>query len=539
MKRNVWVLLTAGILSVALLGLVGSAQTQVPSTPGARLGGTLTVGVSQDFKDLDPRIANSLYDSYVVSGVFDRLIAFDKDSLKPVPYVAKSWEVLSDKVTRFHLNEGIKATNGEPITAEDVAFTFNWMADPANASPNASEVGWIEKVVVVNEYTIDVITKDEFAPFAPGFAQESQAIVPKDTVLSMGSDAFNLSPIGSGPYKFSEWRTGDRIILERNEGYWLVKPNLDKIVFRVIPELSVMMLELESGGIDLADNMPAQDVARFRASADVTVQQCPSLDYAHLFFNFDISPSNDLRFRKACYLSVDMDAAIFSIFQETTGTRAYGCVPPTLWANDGDYLQKEVALEEDDAEAKRLFDELKAEGVIPQNYKFNLYCPPDPRRTQLATIVATNIKENGVDVEVQPLAFGPLLDLYYGSDADPTRSTLVAGIIGWTGGSDPHDFIYYLLTSENATVGTANNFAFYKNPEVDRLVKLGDTTLDQAKREGYYVQAQRLAFADYLHIPCYHKFTTNGVRNRVHGFQVDPLQNLYFCDPQHNVWLEG
>jgi peptide/nickel transport system substrate-binding protein len=535
MVRKLALLVGIGLF---LMGALGAAQTLVPATPDAKVGGTLVIGVSQDFKDLDPRISNSAYDAYVYGEIFDDLVALEVGTLKPIPHVAKSWEVLSDAQVRFHLNEGIKFTNGEPLTADDVAFTFNWIADPASGSPNATELSWMEKAVVIDEYTVDIITKPDYAPYAPGFSTESRSIVPHDTVVKMGDAAFNLNPIGSGPYKLAEWKAGDRIILVRNEDYWLVKPNLEKVIYRPIPELSVMMLELESGGVDIADNMPVQDIIRFRSNPDIQILQCPSLSYFYIFFNMQNSPSNDIRFRKACYLSVDMDAAVFSIFQNITGVRAYGCTPPMLWASDREYLEKNVALEEDDATAKKLFAELKADGTMPADYKLTIYCPLDPRRTQLATILATNIKENGLNAEVQPLAWGPLLDLFYGSEADPTRSKVVVGLMGWSGGPDPHDFAYYLYTTDNATLGDANNYAFYKNPEVDALIKQADTTLDQAERERLYVEAQRKIFNDYPAIPGYHYIEVDGVRSRVRGYQVDPLGNIFLCDPEHNVWVE-
>jgi len=524
-------------VSLLMFGVLVMADTAIPETPGAHVGGTLTIGVSQTFKDLDPRIMNAVYDGYVTGEIFDDLVTLDPVTLEPRPHVAKSWEVISDEQVRFYLNEGIKFSNGEDLTAEDVAFTFNWIADPANNSPNFTELTWMKEAVVVDDYTVDIFTKPEYAPYAPGFAQESQAIVPKDTVLEMGDEAFNLHPIGSGPYKFVEWKAGDHITLERNEDYWLVYPNLDKVIYRPIPTLATMMLELEAGGIDIADNIPAQDVARFKAMDSVDVLQCPSLSYFYLFFNFQHAPANDIRYRKAVYMSVDWDAAVYSIFQGLTGIRAYGCIPPKLWANDRDYLQT-IALEEDDNQAKQLFAELKADGVIPENYTTTIYCPIDPRRTQLATILATNLEENGLNAKVQPLDWGPLLDLDYRSESDPTAADLDQGIMGWSGGPDPHDFIYYMFHSDNAVVASADNLAWYKNPEVDELLFKADTTLDQATREELFVKAQRIIYEDYAHVPGYHYIETVGVRTRVHGYIIDALGNQTLCDPYHNVSVE-
>jgi len=528
-------------LVVLVFGLLAVAQTSVPETPGAHVGGTVMVGVSQTFIDMDPRISNSAYDSYIIDSVFDELIALDQETLAPIPYIAKSWEVAEDgSSTTFYLNEEIKFHNGEDLTAEDVAYTFNWIIDPANGSPNATEFEWMQEAVVIDDYTVKIANKPEWTPYCPGLVSESFAIVPKDTCEEMGPDAFNLEPVGSGPYKFVEWMTGDHITLERNENWWLAYPNLDKIVFRPIPNLATMMLELEAGGVDIVDNMPAQDVPRFQADPNVVVQQVPSLSYFHVGFNHSHLPSSDVRFRKAVGMSIDLDAAIFSIFQGLTGIRAYGVTPAALWANDREYLQAN-ALEEDDEEAKRLFQELKEEGIIPEDFETTIYCPLDPRRVQLSTILATNLQENGITAHVQPLDWGPLLDLLYRSEADPLGEDFEIYVMGWIGSPDPDSFIYYLFTTENATIGNANNFSWYSNPEVDRLVKEAATTsgCDQATREALYIEAQRIAFIeDYCDLTGYHYIETQGVRARVHDYHLNALGEVEFCSPSNNAWVD-
>ncbi len=535
MTKRVGLFLALGLL---VFGSLAVAQTAVPETPGATVGGDMVIGVSQTFKDLDPRISNSAYDSYVIDVVFDGLIILHPETLEPAPWIAKSWDILSDEQVRFYLNEGIKFHNGEDLTAEDVAFTFNWIADEANNSPNMTELIWMLEAVVVDEYTVDIFTKPEYAPFAPGFGNETQAVVPMDTVLAMGDDAFNLDPVGSGPYKFVEWQSGEHIKVERNEDYWLVYPNLDTITYRPIPELSVMMLELESGGVDIADNMPAADVPRFQAMDTVEVLQVGSLSYFHMFFNLLSPISSDIRFRKAVYMSVEMEDAVFSIFQNLTGVKAYGCIPPALWANDQEWLKENVYLEEDDEEAQRLFAELKAEGIIPDDYQFRVHTPLDPRRRQLATIIATSLIENGLDVTVVPLDWGPLLELAYRSESDPVGDFEMMWM-GWSGGPDPHDFAFYLFHSANATVGSADNMSWTMIDEVDQLIDEADTTLDQAVREVKYVAAQRLIFQNYSAIPGYHYVQTTSIGTQVEGFLVHPLGSLYMCTPYHNVWLSN
>lgn len=501
-------------------------------------GGTLTIHSSQTFKDMNPMISNDVYSMYVINAIFDELVAMNPDTLEPEPYLAKNWEFSEDKCEiTYYIQDGVKAHNGEVINAEDVAFTFNWIINPENASPNATEFAWLKEVVVVDDLTAKFVTKPEKCPFAPALQAENYAVVPKDTFLERGADEFNINPVGSGPFKFVEWKTGDHATVEKNEDYWLKEPNLDKIIFRPIPKLATAMLELEKGGVDITDNMTAEDIPRFKDMDEVVVQQRPSLSYFYFAFNDSKAPFNNPKFRKAVHLSFNMNDAVQAIFKGLTGIRAYGAVPPALWANDREYLKNNVALEEDDDQASKLFRELRTEGVLPAAFSPTIYCPPDPRREKLSTIVATNLMEHGIKAKVQPLEWGAYLDLLYRSKEKPLGEYGMY-VIGWSGSPDPYAFLYYLFTTENAIVGSGNNFSFYSNPVVDELIGEANTTFDFDTREKNYVEAQRIIMGTYVHIPAYHYIETRGVRARVHDFQVSPTADMNIVDPYVNVWVE-
>jgi peptide/nickel transport system substrate-binding protein len=502
-------------------------------------GGTLTIASGQTFKDLNPMISNSAYDFYVINQIYDDLLYTNPETNFPeATGVAKNYEFSEDKCEiTFHIQEGITAHNGEVINAEDVAFTFNWIIDPENASPNASELAWLQEVEVVDDLTAKFITKPEKCPYAPALLGESRAVVPKDTFLEMGADKFNRNPVGSGPFKFVEWKSGDHITLVKNENYWLKEPNLDKIIFRPIPKLATMMLELEKGGVDITDTMVAEDIPRFKEMDDVKVLTQNSFSYFYFAFNMSKAPFNDIRFRKAVYQSFSMDNAVQAIFKGLTAVRAYGAVPPPMWANDSEYLKNNVALEEDAEEASRLFRELRKENVLPPNFSPTIYCPPDPRRTKLSTIVATSLKEHGIDTKVQPLEWGAYLDLLYRSGEHPLGEYGMY-VIGWSSIADPYGYLYYLFTSENAVVGSGNNFSFYSNPLVDQLILEANTTFDKEVREEKYVKAQRIIFESYVHLPAYHYIENRGTRARVKGYTPDPSASMNICTPYANVWVE-
>lgn len=529
------------VLSVTFAFLIVVGGLTLAAAEEPQYGGTLTVHSSQTFKDLNPMICRDNYSFYVQNQIFDELVTLDPETLEPKPYIAKDWEFSEDgtKLT-FYLHEGITFHNGEKLTAEDVEFTFEWILDPENGSPRRPDLAWIKELKVLDEYTVQVITKEEYAPYGPALIQGVNGIVPKDTFQEMGREEFNSNPVGSGPFKFVEWKRGDHITLTKNEDYWLKEPYLDKVIFKPIPKLNTAVLGLEKGDIDIIDNIPAAQIPHLKKVEGVKVLTSPSVSTYWVGFNASKAPFSNRLFRKAVYQSFSMDAAIQNIFQGRTDIRAYGEVPPSLWANDREYLKENVALKEDDESAKKIFSSLKELGVIPKNFSFKIYCPPDPRRKKLSTIMATNLKQNGINATVQPLEWGAYLDALYRSESNPVGKCGVY-VIGWTKIPDPNGFLYYFFHSDNATLGAASNWSYYYDPKVDMLIDQARSMTDQEKRAELYVEAQRRASRSYIHLPAYHLIENRGVRERVHGFRCDPIIGpigLNLVDPFTNVWVE-
>ncbi|MEF8836801.1 MAG: ABC transporter substrate-binding protein [Candidatus Bipolaricaulota bacterium] len=531
--------IVALVLVFALgFGLMAGAQE-------VEKGGTLTIASGQNFKDLNPMVLNAVYDDYVANQIFDELVTLDPETLEPKPYVAKSWEFNEDKTEiTFYLNEGIEFHNGEKLTAEDVAFTFNWIIN--NDTPNKSEFSWLRRVEVIDEYTCKFFvdgdpTTEELEPYAPGLVAETFGIVPKDTFQEMGREEFNQNPVGSGPFEFVEWKKGDHITLEKNEDYWLKDVNIDKVVFRPIPKVSTMMLELQKGGVDITDTMEPVQVPKFQDMDEVNVMQTPGLNYFYVAFNMSRAPYKNKQFRKAVYMSFSMTDAINSIFNSTakTAERAYGAIPPALWGNDRDYLKNEVALEENDEKAAELFESLDEQGVLDEDKTITVYSPPDDNRKRLATIIVTNLRDHGLKAETQPLEWGAYLDLLYRGNEDPLGSDVDIFILGWSGSPDPNSFTYYLFeTKDNATLGAANNMSFYYDPLVqDRSIE-AQITMDQEERQELYVELQRRVMSEYVHIPAYHQIETRGVNAKVHDYEPDPLSTMPLVNPFRNVWIE-
>ncbi len=499
------------------------------------MGGTLTISARQTLSHLNPMLGKGIYGYYATNSIFDSLVTVNPQTLELAPFIAKSWSISKDaKEFTFYLNEGITFSNGEPLTADDVKFTIDWTMDPENASPQLSMFKWINQVEVVDEYTVKICATD---PFPPGLTSLVVRIVPHDTFEQIGAEAFDSNPVGSGPYMLKEWVKGSSVTLVRNPNYWLKTPNLDKVVIRVIPEVTTAELELEQGGIDITDTMLPQDIEHFRSLEGIDVRMRTGLNTQFMGFGGQLVPYNNLEFRKAVAQSFDLDGVVKAIFPYGGASRAYGMVPPPLWANDEPWLMANSALRENDEEARATFSRLKQNGIIPSDFKAVVYSPPDPNRRKLATIIATNLQQNGLDTEVSQLEFGAYLELLFAGKCGMF-------LIGWVGVStslDPYEFLSFMFRgSDSACTSSGYNLTCYENDVVDLLLEIANTNSDFDIREAIYIAVQRIAVGqDYAILPLYHDSLIRGVNERVQDYTVSSTEMIPFplCTPFNNVWV--
>jgi len=523
------------MLGMLLAGLV--ICTAAVLTTAENVGGTLTISSTQSLAHMNPLIGKGIYGYYAANSIFDSLVTIDPVTLQPAPMIAKAWDVSEDaKVFTFYLNEGIEFTNGEALTAEDVKFSLDWTQDPANASAQMSMYSGFESVEVIDDYTLRITAKESYPA---GLTALQIRILPMDTFLEMGAEAFDSNPVGSGPYMMESWVKGSQLTLVRNANYWLKMPNLDRVVIRVIPDVTTAELELETGGIDITDTILPQDIERFKAMSTVDVKQVPGLSTQFIGFNAVREPYSNLDFRKAVIQSIDMEKVINAVFPYGGVTRAYGLVPASLWANDREWLAENGTLCEDDTSAKATFDRLKAEGIIPDKFKMTILCPPDANRRKVSTILAGNLIQNGIDAEVSPLEWGVYLDILFSGQAD-------VYLLGWTGvgtALDPNEFLSAPYKSANSACSTGGyNMSCYFDAEVDEALNCADTIPNHDERETLYVQAQRIVIGrDHVHLPTYHEPITRGVSTHVHDFTVSPSLQVPFrlCTPFNNVWVDA
>lgn len=341
----------------------------------------LVISYEQSFTSLDPHKSAERSLLVFSKNVYDSLISLSPDG-SFAPGLATSWEVIDDLTWRFALREGVVFHNGAPFTAEDVVYTFERFLTEGKSSPLYPMVQVIDKVEAVDGDVV-ISTKEPHGPLLATLTMIF--IVPRDV------DVTN-KPVGTGPFAFVSWQPGDELVLAANEQYWGGSPQVDRVVFREIPELSTRLAALERGEIHIAFGVPAEDAARLDARPDVFTINADSFRIRWLWINSQDGPLSDVRVRQAVRYAIDREAIVeFIMFGSgkpldsvvapgVVGYRSMG-----LWPYNP---EKAVEL-------------LGAAGY-PDGFELALdFSESDPKQLEIAQTIASMLEEVGIQVELR------------------------------------------------------------------------------------------------------------------------------------------
>ncbi len=499
----------------------------------SRAGGTLKIAMYADPTTLDPGGANDLPSQKAYNLIFDTLVAFDKN-MQLIGHVATTWKPSQEsKVWTFTIREGIEFHDGTPLKAEDVAFSFQRILDaPEAASQKRSSIAMIDTIETKGKDVIFKL-KYSFAPF-PGTTAQIH-IVPKELAKEVGNKNFASHPVGSGPFKFVEWIKDDHITSERNDQYWLKKPNLEKVILRPIPEGTVRAMSLMTGEVDVVGQVSSETIPKLQGVKGVELLTTTGLNYYWLGFRQYGAPYNNLKFRKMVNYAIDMDGAIKTIFPHGNAVRAYGAVPPLIWPNDGEYLKKHC-IRQDKAKARKLFEELIAEGVMKRDTKILVSMLKDPERIKLAEILVTNLKEIGLNTELKVNETGAYIQsLVKGKEPFIYSLYTVPKYL------DPDAvFSWLFLTGPNGSTHGAKILGLRETESrINDAIAKARVISDQAERSKVYVTLQRYILPDrFYHIPAYHRNIVVGKRSTVHDLYPAPNDLFWLVTHFSNVWVE-
>ena len=200
--------------------------------------------------------------------IYDRLLDRDAKTFKPRPMLATEWKIVNDTTWEFKLRRNVKFHNGEPFTAASVKATIDYALDPATKSHFAAAAYWglVKEVQVVDDYTVRFITKQPWPNMVDSASLTNSLIMPAKALKDLGPAKLAEKPIGTGPFKFVEWKRDERLVLERNPDYWQGPADASRVTFRFIPEFSARMAALLSGEIDVMKDVPPHAVETIEKS---------------------------------------------------------------------------------------------------------------------------------------------------------------------------------------------------------------------------------------------------------------------------------
>lgn len=436
----------------------------------------IKVAIEADIVSLDPQGHNDVESMRVSNLVFDTLFKLDED-FQAQPNLVEDWSQPNPTEWELKIKEGVMFHDGSEMKAEDVAYTLERSKESAVVQHVLEQV---EKVEVMDDYTVKVTTKEPFAPFLNALVHAGVSVFPKEYAES---DDDWKNPIGSGPYKFVEWASGDRVVLEKNEDYFNEEEagEANKIVFKVIPEGTSRTIALETGEVDIVAILDAMDAPKVEDNDSLELYTKPSTSFSYLGMNTEKAPFDNVLVRQAMNYAIDKES-ILQIALEGEGVVATSMTADSLLG----HVPSEYTYNPEQAK------ELLKEAGYEDGFEMEIWTSGD-RRERIAQVAQANLMDIGVTAKIEPYEWGAFLD------ATNTGNQQMF-VLGWTSNPDV-DATLTPQFSENS-IG-AQNRARYVNDEVEQLLVEGRAELDDAKREEIYNEIYETLNIDAPWVPLY------------------------------------
>ncbi|MBW3554305.1 MAG: hypothetical protein KY466_12375, partial [Gemmatimonadetes bacterium] len=463
---------TAGkLMGLALMGTVAACGGGGDGGGGGG-SGTVVVGVQSDFSGLNP-ITNSSIDTDQILkyGLYTPLVQYDEE-FNPRPYLAESWEMHGDTAVTFTLRNDVKWHDGRPVTAEDVKFTFDMAKAPETGSLIGSAyLGSVETATVVDPRTI----RFSFSrPHAQALEDFWWAPVPKHALegtdaSAMSNAAFNRNPVGSGPFRFGEWRANERLVLVRNDSFPEAlggPPEAQRVVFRVVPEPATLLTELLTGGVQVDIPVEPDQTQRIEETGSAELHSFPGNTLYYLGWNNERPPFNDAVVRRAMTLAINrqeiIDALLFGYGRTATST-----IPP--WHPFHPDIEP---LPHSPEQAQQLLEQAgwtdsNGDGVREKGgrpLRFSILTSERPLNRAVVEVLQSQLRNIGAEVNLEVAEFQTMLAQHKNREFDAVLSNWV--LDNFQMASAPAS----LFHSSQAEIAQSANRSGVRIPRLDALI---------------------------------------------------------------------
>lgn len=510
------------LASSARLLLAGAALLMLPLLPGCSSSppagdgadDTLTVLIEAEIDNLDPRLGLSAYSVKAAHLIHAALVSVENEASEPRLELAETITRPDPLTYEIRLRRGVRFHDGTELTAEDVAWTYRSILDPALGSPFAGMYEKIDQIDVLDRYTVRFVLAQAHAPFLSDLVM---GIVPMHLTRATGHFPAGRV-VGAGPFQVVEGSAEDRLVLERFDGYFQAPARLRRLVVRTIRDDNSRLLALMGGSGDLVQNgVNPLLLGTLEAHPHLRVETAPSIAYNYLGFNLEDPLLRRPRVRQAIALALDIPGIIDSKLQGTARPST-GMLSPGHWAYCG-----EVARWPHDPErARRLLDEeglTDPDGDGPEpRFRLTFKTSTNRFRRSIARVIAAQLGRVGIQTEVKSFEWGTFF-------SDIRRGNFQLYSLQWPAVVEP-DLYHWLFhssmipTEANRNQGANRNR--YRNAEVDRLLELGRRQTDAAARKQTYCRVQQILAAELPYVSLWHEDNIAVMSERVQGYQILP-----------------
>lgn len=521
--------LKVGVIVLLVLALAATLGVSCRVAEKPVEGGTFRAFLKEP-STLDP--AHAWQEGILVAKqIFDGLIDYDPKTMKVVPAMAESWKSNKDAtVWTFKLKKGVKFHNGRECKAEDFIYSWSRVANKKTASESAyhmepikgfgacqeGKADTLEGLKAVDDYTLEVTLEYPYAEFPAALGHVVFSPVPEEEVKKSG-DKFGENPVGTGPFKFVEWKRNQQLALERNDDYYKKKAHLDKIAYKIFADVQPGYLEFQAGNLDDCEIPGGQVKAAKKKYADRVLISPMQGVYSYLMIQEAPPWKGEKELRQALNYAIDRKAIVNTVWEEAR-LLATGIAPKGI----AGFQEKAMPYVYDEAKAKELLKKAGYPGGKGLPEITLAYNTERPEHAKVAQAFQAQCQKVGIKISIKGYEMGALREGVMSGD-------ISFFLMDWVADYPTMDnFVYSLFYSESF-----DNYTGYSNKAVDDLLIKARGELDADKRIKLYREAEKKILQDAPLIPIVFDETTRVIGTNVKGYIRTPMDDT----PMERVWL--
>lgn len=493
----------------------------VMSAPLALAAKDVTFAVSIALETLDPYNTNSTLNQAAGKAYYEGLYEFDKN-LKIQPKLATEYSVSPDGlVYTFKLRSGVKFHDGTDFDANAVKVTFDRVSNPENKLARYTQFNRVAKTEVVDPQTVRITLKEPFSAFINAMAHPSAMIISPAALQKYGKE-IGQNPVGTGPFKFVEWKPSEYMKVAKFDGYWNKGyPKVDTLTFRTVPDNNTRAAVMQTGEAQFAFPIPYEQIAVLEKNPKLDViDDSQSIMARYLSMNTQVKPFSDVRVREAINYAINKQALAKVAFSGYA-TPMTGVVPMGV-----DYAVKMAPWPYDPKKAK----ELLAQAGYPNGFETTLWSAyNDGTSVKVVQFLQQQLSQVGIKTSIEILESGQRVQRV-NQVQKPEDAKVRIYYAGWSSSTGEADWALRPLLSTPAFPPVMNNTAYYSNPKVDANIMRALTVSNREEKTALYKEAQETIWKD---APWAFLVTANNVYVRsknLSGVYVEPDTSLWFGD---------